>query len=163
MWFCSLSDLILEPFRPQNGARERKRENVKIELSLRRELDFRGYDPSKPPKKRQKKLSHTHTFFYALFPIYWPILGAVRASKSIKQHLKSDKKHINPWSLWVHDSRFQAGGSATCKNSSGCLYLLLTFLLRYKLLERLWTRPAARWKEDVEIFSKCPVPSDNSQ
>ena len=74
------------------------------------------------------------------------------------------KTQSQAWPLifYPHDSRFQAGGSATCQNRNGCLYLLLTFLLRYKLLERLWTRSTARWKEDVEIFSKCPVPPDNS-
>ena len=92
---CSVSDIILEPFGPQNGARKRKRENVKIELSCRRELNFRGFGPSQTPKKSIKRpLSNPYAFFSHFLSDYCPILGAVWALESIKKRIRNQTSKI---------------------------------------------------------------------
>ena len=53
----SVFDLILKPFGPQNRDRKRKREHMKIELSLRREPNFQGFGPSQTMNKPIKNAS----------------------------------------------------------------------------------------------------------
>ena len=48
---CSVFNLILKPFGAQNRDRKRKREHMKIELSLRREPNFQGLGPSQTINK----------------------------------------------------------------------------------------------------------------
>jgi hypothetical protein len=53
----SVLNLILQPFVPQHRDRKQKRENIKIELSCTRELNFQGFGPSQTINKPIKNAS----------------------------------------------------------------------------------------------------------
>ena len=51
----------------------------------------------------------------------------------------------------------------TCWAVSVYSHFFCTFVLDYSGRMGLWRRAAVRWKEEVESFTTCPVPSHNSQ